>query len=68
MILNGPFHRASAHQGTGLDFFFGGHLARLVFQHDWNVILHRIGEAARFADELLLRLLVQQRSFAEGAD
>jgi hypothetical protein len=67
MILNGPFHRAGAHQGAGLDFFFGGHLARLVFQHDWNIILDRIGEAARFADEFLLRLPVQQRSFAERA-
>ena len=53
---------------TELQFFFRGHFARVVLKHDRNAVLDRVAEAAGLAQQLALRLAVEQRPLADRAD
>jgi hypothetical protein len=50
------------------DFFFRGDLARFVLEHHRDVILDRIREPARFADQLRVAFPVDKRAFAQRTD
>src|SRR4051812_39420830 len=50
----------------GSNFFLGRKLPRLLLEHHRNVVLDRITETARPADELLVRLAVDERALAQG--
>src|SRR5690242_12976626 len=47
--------------------FLGLQLARLILEHDRDVVFDWISEPARAADQLLLGLLVQQGALAQRA-
>src|SRR6185312_17041379 len=51
----------------GLDLFLGGQLARVLFEHDRNVILDRICEPTRFADQLFFGFAVEEWPLAQRA-
>jgi hypothetical protein len=50
------------------NFLFRGKFPGFVLEHDRDVILDRVGEAAGLADEFPVRLAVQQGAFAQRAD
>src|SRR5690349_24399592 len=49
------------------NFLFGRELARLVFEHHRNIVLDRICEPARAADQLFFGFLVDQWTLAQRA-
>jgi hypothetical protein len=53
---------------TGSHFFFRRKLARLVLEHYRDVVLDGVAEAAGPANELGLRLAIEERPLAERAD
>src|SRR3990170_5646438 len=53
---------------TSRHFLVGRQLARLVFEHDRNAVLHRVGEAVGLAHELGSLLAVDELALAQRAD
>src|SRR4051812_36987267 len=49
------------------NYFFRRQLARVVFEHYGDAVLHRIGEAVCLADEFLPRFYVNERPLADRA-
>src|SRR5262249_39880660 len=60
--------RSPGSRGQSLGCLLRRNFPRLVLEHDRNAVLDRVAEAARLADELALRLAVEEGPLAQRAD